>query len=71
MRERLVGLYRRNELFWVGLLVTILGALTPESLRLWWLDVSNWLVTSGGGLLLASVFVGLYRRFGASEGPAE
>ena len=61
MRETLSGLYQRNEVFWVGLFIVALGVLVPESLFVATLDLSRLFVITGGGLLVTSFFVGLYR----------
>ncbi len=60
MAETLTALYRRNEVFWVGLFAVVLGAVLPETLALGGLDVSRLFVVTGGGLLITSVFV-VYR----------
>ncbi|WP_135821950.1 hypothetical protein [Halostella litorea] len=61
MAETLVALYRRNEVFWLGLAAVVLGALLPDTLTVGGLDVPQLFVVTGGGLLVTSVFVGLYR----------
>ena len=61
MAETLRYLYRCNEVFWLGLSAVALGALIPESLAFGGLDLARLFVVTGGGLLVTSVFVGLYR----------
>jgi hypothetical protein len=63
MTDPLTGIYRRNEAFWLGAFAVVLGAVLPESVAVGGLDVSSLFVVTGGGLLLTSVFVGVYRVF--------
>lgn len=61
MPEPLTSLYQRNEVFWAGLFVVLLGVLVLETLAFGGLNFSRLFVVTGGGLLVTSVFVGLYR----------
>lgn len=61
MGETLTALYRRNEVFWVGLFAVILEVLISETLAFAEIDFSQLFVVTGGGLLITSVFVGIYR----------
>jgi len=61
MVERITALYRRNEVFWLGVAAVVLGIATPESFALGGFGFSHWFVVTGGGLLVTSVFVGVYR----------
>lgn len=61
MAETLTALYRRNEVLWLGLSAVVLGVLIPETLEFGGIDISRLFVVTGGGLLITSVFVGLYR----------
>lgn len=61
MVETLTALYQRNEVFWVGLSAVILGVLIPEALAFGGINLSELFVVTGSGLLITSIFVGLYR----------
>lgn len=61
--ETLKALYQRNEVFWMGLSAVILGVVIPETIAFWGINLSRLFVVTGGGLLITSVFVGLYRVF--------
>ncbi|MGQ3330910.1 hypothetical protein [Halorubrum sp. FL23] len=61
MEETLAEVYHLNEVFWLGLVAVVLGVLTPVSLAFGGLNVSSWFIVTGGGLLVTSVFVGIYR----------
>ncbi|WP_115863545.1 hypothetical protein [Halorussus litoreus] len=61
MVETLRGLYQRNEVFWMGLSAVVLGMVIPGTLAFGEINVSRLFVVTGGGLLITSVFVGLYR----------
>lgn len=61
MVETLTALYQRHEVFWLGLSAVILGMLIPEALAFGGINFSELFVISGGGLLITSIFVGLYR----------
>lgn len=61
MAETLPAFYQRNEVFWMGSSAVALGVLLPESLALGRIDRSRLVVVTGGGLLITSVFVGIYR----------
>jgi hypothetical protein len=65
--ETLRSLYRRNEVFWLGLAAVVLGVLLPETLSLGGIDFSRLFVVTGGGLLITSVFVGLYRHLAPAQ----
>ncbi|WP_246999710.1 hypothetical protein [Halosolutus gelatinilyticus] len=69
MAETLTALYHRNEVFWLGLSVVVLGVIIPESLEFWGIHLSSWFVVSGGGLLITSVFVGFYRLLTPTKVP--
>ena len=61
MVETLTALYQRNEVFWMGLSAVILGMLIPGTLAFGGINLARLLVVTGGGLLITSVFVGIYR----------
>lgn len=61
MAETLTALYQRNEVFWMGLSVVVLGILLPESLGFGGINFPRLFIVTGGGLLITSVFVGIYR----------
>ncbi|WP_226039753.1 hypothetical protein [Natrinema sp. DC36] len=61
MAETLTALYQRNEVFWIGLSAVILGVLIPDTLAFVGINLSELFVVTGGGLLITSVFVGIYR----------
>jgi hypothetical protein len=61
MLESLTSLYQRNEVFWVGLFIILLGVLVPEMLAFGGLNFSQLFIVTGSGLLITSVFVGFYR----------
>ena len=61
MAETLTQLSQRNETFWIGLALFLLGVVTPETLLLRGLELSGVLIWIGGGILLVRVLVGIYR----------
>ncbi|MFC6862823.1 hypothetical protein ACFQGE_05040 [Halomicroarcula sp. GCM10025817] len=61
MAETLTELSQRNEAFWIGLALFLLGIITPETLLLGELELSGVLVWVGGGILMVRVLVGIYR----------
>lgn len=61
MAETLTELSQRNEAFWIGLALFLLGVVTPETLLLGGIELSGFLIWMGGGILLVRVFVGIYR----------
>ncbi|PCR90297.1 hypothetical protein [Natrinema ejinorense] len=63
MSGTLTALYQRNEVFWMGLTAVVLGVLIPGTLAFGGLNLSRLFGVTGGGLLITSVFVGIYRFF--------
>jgi hypothetical protein len=63
MAETLTALSQRNEAFWLGLTIFLLGVVTPENLLLGGVELSRALIFIGGGILLMRLFVGVYRIF--------
>ncbi|MHB9285668.1 hypothetical protein ACKVMT_01345 [Halobacteriales archaeon Cl-PHB] len=61
MAETLTALSQRNEAFWIGLAIFLLGVVTPETLRLGGVELSRTLIVLGGGILVVRLFVGVYR----------
>lgn len=61
MAKTLTELSQRNEAFWIGLTLFLLGVITPESLLLGGLELSRVLIWVGGGILMVRVLVGIYR----------
>ncbi|WP_144240176.1 hypothetical protein [Natrinema altunense] len=61
MEETLRSLYQRNEVFWLGLSAVVLGIVIPGTLAFGGINLSELFVVTGGGLLITSVFVGIYR----------
>lgn len=61
MAETLVALSQRNEAFWIGLVLFILGVITPDTLLLGGIRISRVLIFIGGGILLTRLFVGVFR----------
>jgi hypothetical protein len=61
MRETLRSLYRRNEVFWLGLAAVVLGLLVPNAVGAGGINATRLFIVTGGGLLVTSVFVGSYR----------
>lgn len=61
MVETLTALSQRNEAFWIGLALFLLGVITPESLLLGGIELSRALIVLGGGILLIRTFVGCFR----------
>lgn len=61
MAETLTALSQRNEAFWIGLGLFLLGVITPEGLLFAGVELSRTLVIIGGGILLVRLFVGIYR----------
>ena len=66
MMESLTALYHRNEVFWVGLSAFILGMVTPHSLAFGGIELARTLFVSGGGLIVTSIFVAIYRILGTT-----
>ncbi|WP_134671771.1 hypothetical protein [Halorussus marinus] len=61
MAETLTALSQRDEAFWVGLALFVLGVLAPETFSLGGVGLSRGLVVVGGGILLTRVLVGGFR----------
>lgn len=61
MSESLTALYQRNEVFWIGLSALILGIVTPRNLAFGEIGLAKTLFVGGGGLIVTSVFVAIYR----------
>jgi hypothetical protein len=61
MAETLTALSQRNEAFWIGLALFLLGVITPETLLLGGIGLSRFLIVLGGGILLLRTFVGCFR----------
>jgi len=61
MAETLTELSQRNEAFWIGLALFLLGIITPETLLVGELELSRVLIWMGGGILLTRALVGIYR----------
>lgn len=61
MAETLTALSQRDEAFWVGLALFLLGVITPESLLLGGVSLSGVLIAIGGGILLIRTLVGCFR----------
>ena len=61
MAETLTALSQRNEAFWIGLAIFLLGVVTPENLLFGGIGLSSALITLGSGILLLRLFVGVYR----------
>jgi CHASE2 domain-containing sensor protein len=61
MAETLTALSQRNEAFWIGLALFLLGVITPETLLLGGIGLSRVLIFIGGGILLIRTLVGVFR----------
>lgn len=61
MAETLTALSQRNEAFWTGLALFLLGVITPETLLLGGIGLSRLLIVLGGGILLLRTLVGCFR----------
>jgi uncharacterized membrane protein YhhN len=61
MADTLTELSQRNEAFWIGLALFLLGVITPDTLFLGGIELSRTLIWVGGGILLVRLFVGIYR----------
>lgn len=61
MAETLTELSQRNEAFWIGLVIFLLGVITPETLLLGGIELSRVLIWVGGGILMVRILVGMYR----------
>lgn len=61
MSNTLTALSQRNEAFWIGASILVLGLVTPETISLWGVALSRTLVFLGGGILLVRVFVAIFR----------
>ncbi|WP_157533110.1 hypothetical protein [Haloferax profundi] len=61
MADTLTELSQRNEAFWIGLALFLLGVITPETLLLGGIELSRALIWVGGGILMVRVLVGIYR----------
>lgn len=70
MAETLTELSQRNEAFWIGLALFLLGVSTPDTLLLGGIELSRILIWVGGGILMVRILVGIYRilRTSAEEG---
>ncbi len=61
MADALTELSQRNEAFWIGLALFLLGVITPETILLGGIELSRVLIWVGGGILMVRVLVGIYR----------
>jgi hypothetical protein len=61
MAETLTALSQRKEAFWIGLVLFLLGVITPEPLLLGGIALSRVLIFVGGGILVTRLFVGIFR----------
>jgi uncharacterized membrane protein len=61
MADTLTELSQRNEAFWIGLALFLLGISTPDTLLLGGIELSRTLIWVGGGILMVRVLVGIYR----------
>ena len=61
MADTLTELSQRNEAFWIGLALFLLGLITPETFLLGRIELSRVLIWVGGGILMVRVLVGIYR----------
>lgn len=61
MAETLTALSQRNEAFWIGLALFLLGVMTPEMLSLGGVELSRTLILVGGGILMLRLLVGCFR----------
>jgi uncharacterized membrane protein len=61
MAETLAELSQRDEAFWIGAAVFLLGVITPETLLLGGIELSEVLTFIGGSILLVRVLVGISR----------
>lgn len=61
MAETLTALSQRNEAFWIGLALFLLGVITPQPLLLGGIELSRVLIGIGGGILLTRTLVGSFR----------
>lgn len=61
MAETLTALSQRNEAFWIGLAIFVLGVITPQILLFGGIELSRVLIFIGGRILLTRVLVGSFR----------
>ncbi len=61
MVETLTALSQRNEAFWIGLALILLGVITPATLFLRAIELSGVLIWIGGIILLIRVLVAAFR----------
>lgn len=61
MADTLTELSQRDEAFWIGLALFLLGVVTPETFLLGGIELSRVLIWIGGGILLVRVLVGICR----------
>ncbi|MFC7133625.1 MULTISPECIES: hypothetical protein [Salinibaculum] len=61
MAETLTVLSQRDEAFWIGLALFVLGLITPDTLLLGGVGLARTLIFIGGGILLTRLFVGMFR----------
>lgn len=59
--RRIASFSQRDEAFWIGLTLWIVGGLTSESLHIGMLGVSEVLLISGTSILAIRVIVGVLR----------
>ena len=59
MAETLTALSQRNEAFWIGLALFLLGVITNEAFGA--TELPEVLVIIGGGILLIRILVGCFR----------
>jgi len=58
MVDTFIALSQRNEVFWIGLALFLLGVFIPQA---WGIGLSRTLVVLGGGILFIRIFVGSFR----------
>jgi hypothetical protein len=61
MYRRLASLSQRDEAFWVGMALLVIGSFTPESLHVGTIGVSEALLISGTSILVIRILVGVFR----------
>ncbi|MFC6723726.1 hypothetical protein ACFQE1_04890 [Halobium palmae] len=68
MVETLTALSQRNEAFWIGLSLFLLGVISPEGFLLGGLELSGVLIWVGGGILLTRTLVAAFRILRTTAG---
>lgn len=68
MAETLTALSQRNEAFWIGLSLFLLGVITPEDFPVGGMELSGVLVWIGGGILLTRTLVATFRILRTTAG---